>query len=247
MKKLNVWLKVLLLVSIVLAQSGLVTNAKVIKETVVEMQLGNPIMTVNGIRCEIQPGSGIAPVTIRNRTYVPIRAIIEAFEGKVSFISDTSEIFLSMEDNLIRLKLNSKVAYLNGYKRFLETEVTTVNGVAMVPIRYVAQGLKLKVNWNERTNKISIVKRIEIDDEEEIVLVHDDPRRFSERKYMEDQIRKEQQALAKASTPYDGERLVDDGLDAANRKAEEEAKKQEEETAKAEAEQYYQQEYTGES
>ena len=231
MKWLSVWLKVILLVSIVLAQLVLPASAKVIKETVVEMQLGNPIMMVNGIRCEIEPGTGIAPITMRNRTYVPIKAIIEVFDGKVNFISSTSEIFLSMDENLIRLQLDSKVAYLNGYKRFLEAEVTTVNGVAMVPIRYVAQGFKLKVNWDERTNKISVIKRVEIEDEEEIVLIHDDPRRFSERKYMEDQIRKEQQATEKASTPYDGERLIDDGLDEANRKAEEAKQREEEEEA----------------
>lgn len=231
MKKLNVWLKVVLLVSIVLAYCSTSVCAKVIKETVVEMKLGNPIMTVNGVPCEIQPGTGIAPITMRSRTYVPIKAIIEALGGKVNFITETSEIFLSMDENLIRLKLDSKVAYLNGYKRFLEAEVTTVNGVALVPIRYVAQGFKLKVNWDERTKKIQVIKRIEIDDEEEVVLVHDDPRRFSERKYMEDQIRKEKLAAEKASTPYDGERLVDDGLDAANRKAEEEEKRKEEEIA----------------
>ncbi len=240
MKYLKACLKGILVLAVIMASLSTVAGAKVIKETIIEMHLGNPIMTINGVRCEIEPGTGIAPITMRSRTYVPIRAIIEALGGKVNFISETSEIFLSMEDDLIRLKLDSKVAYLNGYKRFLEAQVTTVNGVAMVPIRYVAQGFKFKVNWDDRTNKITVIKRIEIEDEEEIVLVHDDPRRFSEKKYIEDQIRKEKLAEERANAPYDGERIVDDGLDEANRKAEEEEKKQEEESAN---QQHYQEEY----
>mgnify|MGYP003307887212 CR=1 FL=1 len=167
MKKLNVWLKGFLLVSIVLASISTTVSAKVIKETKVEMHLGNPIMTVNGIRTEIEPGTRIAPITLKSRTYVPIKAIIEALGGKVNFSTEKSEIYLTMDEDIIRLRYNSKVAYLNGYKRFLEAEVTTINGVAMVPIRYVAQGFGLKVNWDGRTNKISVIKRIEIEDEEE--------------------------------------------------------------------------------
>ena len=87
------------------------------------------------------------------------------------------------------------------------------------------------------------MKRIEIEDEEEVVLVHDDPRRFSERKYMEDQIRKEKQATEKALNPYDGERLKDDGYDTSQDNSEENlAKKKAEEV---DSQEQYQEEYTG--
>lgn len=49
------------------------------------MQVGNPIMTVNGTESEIDPGRGTAPIIQNGRTLVPIRAIIEAMGGSVNW------------------------------------------------------------------------------------------------------------------------------------------------------------------
>ena len=42
------------------------------------LEINNPIMTVNGIEKEIDPGNGTTPVIVEDRTLVPIRAVIES-------------------------------------------------------------------------------------------------------------------------------------------------------------------------
>ena len=48
------------------------------------MEIGNPVMTVNGTQSEIDPGRGTAPVIQNGRTLVPIRAIVEDSLGQKS-------------------------------------------------------------------------------------------------------------------------------------------------------------------
>lgn len=48
------------------------------------MQIGNPVMTVNGADKSIDE-NGTAPVIENGRTLVPIRAVIEAMGGNVTW------------------------------------------------------------------------------------------------------------------------------------------------------------------
>jgi len=47
-------------------------------QTEIILQIGNPMMTVNGKEQEIDPGRGTVPMIVNDRTLVPVRAIIEA-------------------------------------------------------------------------------------------------------------------------------------------------------------------------
>ena len=67
------------------------------------MQVGNPIMTVNGTESEIDPGRGTAPIIQNGRTLVPIRAIIEAMGGSVNWDEETQTVLLELEGDIITL------------------------------------------------------------------------------------------------------------------------------------------------
>lgn len=139
--------------------------AEVPADVIVSMQLNDPIMEINGQETEIDEGRGTVPVAINGRTLVPIRAIIEAFGGVVGWDADTQSVLLSLEDDTIKLTLDSTEAYLNDKAETLDVAPTVINERTMLPIRFVAEGFNLGVAWDNSTQTISIIRN-SFDDEE---------------------------------------------------------------------------------
>ncbi len=139
------------------------------EDIVVSLQIGNPIMQVNGVQTEIDDGRAVAPIVNNGRTLVPIRAIIEAFGGKVSWDNNTRTATLKMDDDVIKLTIDSTTAYLNNKKTILDVAPCAVNGRTMLPIRFVAEGFNLGVSWNNRTQTVCIITNGFDDTEYQIV------------------------------------------------------------------------------
>ena len=127
-------------------------------DTVVSLQINNPIMEVNGIDAEIDPGRGTKPVVVNDRTLVPIRAIIEAFGGEVGWEQSTNSAVLTMDSDTIRLVIGSNTAYLNGKAQTLDVVPTVINDRTMIPIRFVAEGFNLGVAWDGKTRTVSVIR-----------------------------------------------------------------------------------------
>ncbi len=127
-------------------------------DTIVSLQIHNPVMEVNGISKEIDAGRGTEPVIIDGRTLVPIRAIIEAFGGAVGWEPETRTAVLSLEENTIRLTIDSTTAYLNNRASELDVAPAVINDRTMLPIRFVAEGFHLGVAWDADSRKVTVVK-----------------------------------------------------------------------------------------
>lgn len=127
-------------------------------DTVVSLQIDNPIMEVNGIDAEIDPGRGTKPVVVNDRTLVPIRAIIEAFGGDVGWEQSTNSAVLTMNGDTIRLVIGSNTAYLNGKAQILDVVPAVINDRTMIPIRFVAEGFNLGVAWDGKTRTVSVIR-----------------------------------------------------------------------------------------
>ena len=127
------------------------------EDVVVSLTIDNPQMTVNGVKCEIDAGRGTTPLVTNGRTLVPIRAIVEAFGGEVLWEESTQSVILNMDDDSIRLKIDSNTAYLNGQTRTLDVAPTVINERTMLPIRFVAEGFGLGVAWDGNTQTVYII------------------------------------------------------------------------------------------
>ncbi len=127
-------------------------------DVIVSMQIDNPYMKINGTNAEIDEGRGTAPLILQSRTLVPIRAIVEAFGGKVSWDPISEEVTLTMNGDLIKLVIESKVGYLNNEPHKLDVAPTIINGRTMLPIRFVAEGFNLGVAWENGTRTITLIK-----------------------------------------------------------------------------------------
>ena len=135
-------------------------GAEFVPDVVVSMQTDNPIMEVNGIETEIDEGRGTKPVVLNDRTVVPIRTIIEAFGGAVSWNQDTQTVTLTMNKDSISLIINSCDAYLNGSKNTLDVAPVIINERTMMPIRFIAEGFNLGVAWDGKTRTVSIIRNL---------------------------------------------------------------------------------------
>ena len=127
-------------------------------DVVISLQINNPIMKVNGISIEIDAGRGTTPIVVEGRTLVPIRAIVEAFGGSVGWEENTQSVILTMNDDVIKLIIDSNVAYLNNSEIVIDTKPSVINGRTMLPMRFVAESFNIGVAWNGDTQTVSLIR-----------------------------------------------------------------------------------------
>lgn len=132
-------------------------------KTTIIMYISNPIMTINGEEQQID--SETAPIIQDNRTLVSVRAIIEAMGGSVNWNEQNKEITLSVDNNIIKLTIDTMTAYLNDKKYTIDTPPVIINSRIMLPIRFIAENFEFDVDWNEANQKITITKNTQITSE----------------------------------------------------------------------------------
>lgn len=169
MKKHNKVLLTIFLVCLSIFCISISAFATSNEDIVVNLQIDNPMMKVNGVQTEIDDGRGTTPIVNGGRTIVPIRAIIEAFGGTVGWDDSTRTVTLAMDEDVIKLTIDSTIAYLNNQRTVLDVAPTVINGRTMLPIRFVAEGFNLGVAWENTTHTVSIISNGFDDAEYQIV------------------------------------------------------------------------------
>ena len=111
---------------------------------------------------EVDPGRGTVPFIKNNRTLVPIRVIIEAFEGTVEWNGDEQEIVMTLGENTVTMWINELKALVNGEEKILDVAPTIFNSRTFVPVRFVTENLKLNVQW-EATHSLIVISEKPID------------------------------------------------------------------------------------
>lgn len=132
------------------------TSAAVATDEVILLNIGKPEMLVNGDKQTIDSNNKVTPVLVNNTTLVPIRAIIEAFGGQVSWDSKSKKVTVTYNKNKVELTLNKTSALVNGKKVTSTVAPKEINGRTMVPLKFVSENLGLCVNWEGSTKSISI-------------------------------------------------------------------------------------------
>lgn len=120
------------------------------------LTIGDPMMSVNNIEKEIDPGMGTAPVIINDRTLLPVRAVVEELGGTVEWDGEKREALLSCGNDEIVLKIDSTSAELNGAAQTLDTAPIIINDRTMLPIRFIAESFNFDVEWNGDTQEVTI-------------------------------------------------------------------------------------------
>jgi Fe-S cluster assembly scaffold protein SufB len=133
------------------------------KTILITLQINNSMMTVNGKSYEIDPGRGTKPVIKNSRTLVPIRAIVEALGGTITWIPVNNGIAVTIKLGSVVINLqtgkptatvNGKIVYIDSDNHKVVPEI--INNRTMLPIRFIAERLGAKVDWDPNTQTITI-------------------------------------------------------------------------------------------
>jgi hypothetical protein len=122
----------------------------------IKLQIGNQMMTINGEQSEIDPGIGTKPINDKGRTLLPIRSIIEAIGGTITWIPDEKRVLIQLDNQQISLKIGENKAYVNGIEKVLDVPAKIVSGRTMIPLRFVSENLGCKVDWDGNTKTATI-------------------------------------------------------------------------------------------
>ncbi|MZQ82507.1 copper amine oxidase N-terminal domain-containing protein [Paenibacillus sp. 5J-6] len=93
-----------------------------------------------------------------NKTMVPVRFISEKLGAEVGWNGDLQEVTIKdlLSGKTIVLKLDSKIATVDGASIELESAATLHNGSTFVPIRFIAESLGGIVSFNDETRVVTI-------------------------------------------------------------------------------------------
>ncbi|MDQ0087584.1 hypothetical protein J2T12_000978 [Paenibacillus anaericanus] len=89
----------------------------------------------------------VPPIQQNGSVLVPFRAIFEALGLKVDWDPKTQTIMGSKPGTLIKLKVGSTTAEINGKQIKLTVAPSTIKGSTYVPLRFIGEAVDAKVNW----------------------------------------------------------------------------------------------------
>ncbi len=136
-------------------------------EIIISLSVGSPVMELNGVKQEVDPGRGTKPVIIPKwgRTIVPVRAIVEALGGLVNWNPVQRMVTIELNGTTIKLWIEKPQAEVNGVMKWIDpnnhdVKPIIVNGRTMLPLRFVAESLGCTVNWDSSLKTITIMYRL---------------------------------------------------------------------------------------
>ncbi len=81
-------------------------------------------------------------------TMVPMRAIFEALGASINFDPRTKAITSVKNGKTVVLNIGSDVAFIDSGSKNIGVRVKSLNGVAMVPLRFISEAFGAKVEYN---------------------------------------------------------------------------------------------------
>ena len=115
--------------------------------------LGERITLVDGNNMEV------APVIMESRTMLPIRMLLEAFHGSVSWDGDARQITCSLGDHSAVLRVDASTAWVDGTPVSLDVPATIRNDRTLTPLRFVSESLSLQVGWDPEYRLVTVSDR----------------------------------------------------------------------------------------
>ncbi|MFZ5826615.1 MAG: stalk domain-containing protein [Bacillota bacterium] len=120
----------------------------------IRLPIDSPTATVNGRTVTLDAPAMI----VENRTLVPLRFVSEALGAEVGWNGETRQITVKLESTTVELWLDQTRARVNGEERTLDVPPLIVNGRSLVPIRFVAEALQAKVEWEPESRTVIITR-----------------------------------------------------------------------------------------
>jgi len=133
------------------------TPVLVKKPLILILQIDNTMFWNNSIPTKLDS----TPVIKNSRTLLPLRAIIEALAGTVTWDPIEHKVTVTLGNKTLMLWIGKDIATVNGVSIPIDaTDIRVVpeiiNGRTMLPLRFVAENLGATVGWDPKTQTIKI-------------------------------------------------------------------------------------------
>lgn len=93
---------------------------------------------------------------INDKVMVPMREFLAKLDVDMQGDESTMEINEGKRDNKMRLQIGNKTANQNVQEVDLDQPPSVINGIFMIPIRFVSEALGFSVKWEENTRTVKI-------------------------------------------------------------------------------------------
>ena len=111
-------------------------------EDIVVMTIGSKTININGDKKEID-----TPAMIKDeRTFVPFRALAEAFGARVDYDDETRTITAKLDGTEVVMEIGSRMYSVDGKAKFMDVAPFIENNRTMIPIRFVAEAFGIAVS-----------------------------------------------------------------------------------------------------
>jgi len=132
-------------------------NVKYIKRSILKLQIGSKTMYVNDSPFEID----VPPIILEGRTLLPIRWVAEPLGAEVGWDGVEKKVTVTLKDTKIELWIGKSIARVNGVDTPIDPDNPKVvpiikDGRTMLPVRFVAENLGCKVDWDQDTKTVTI-------------------------------------------------------------------------------------------
>lgn len=135
---------------------------------------------VNGVRVEFDT----EPEIINGRIFVPLRGISEALDIAPSWDSEAGSVSINYNGCLTTITIGSTTATRREEGAVTSAELEAApyikDGRTMVPLRFVAETLRMEVNWDEATRTATITSRVSVQSGETTPAAEEDFSLFEE-------------------------------------------------------------------
>jgi hypothetical protein len=115
-------------------------------------------VTVDGTPVKFESAQ---PQMIGGRVLVPLRGIFEQMGVSVDWNSQNQTIFASSSDRHVKLQIGSYDATVEGHVTSMDVQPQIIDDSTMVPLRFIAQALGAKVDWQPDNEIVAITTRPE--------------------------------------------------------------------------------------
>jgi len=115
---------------------------------------GEISVVLNGVRL----GFDAPPINADGRVLVPMRAIFEALGAEVAWDDSARTVTGKTDKHTVSLKIGESSAILDGNRVPLDAPAQISGNRTMVPVRFIAESLDAKVNWDSKSSTVYINK-----------------------------------------------------------------------------------------
>lgn len=98
----------------------------------------------------------VPPQIVNGRTLVPVRVVSEALGARVYWNEHTREVTIRDGDDLTQIRVGETRAWVNNRSYTLDVPAHIVDGRTLVPLRFIAETMGYKVDWDPYERTVSV-------------------------------------------------------------------------------------------